>query len=499
MKATFFLKKEQPVLLIDWTPNPQDAVPLYQQIAVYIKNKIATGEWPINSKLPSQRTLARLFQVNRSTLTIALDDLLADGLLESKIGSGTWVANNTWSLLAATPPNNWTSYLDKGIHLPNLHTIQEINHLEFNPNIIRLGTGELSPGIFPKAMMDSILRKLPDRINSLGYEEPRGLPFLRQQISTYLSSFGISASPASIMIVSGALQALQLICCSLLPKDSTILLERPSYLFSLKLFQSMNMDFCGIPLDEEGIETAPISFYKKQKKANLLYTIPCFHNPTGITMTAKRRNSIIDLCQKEQLPIIEDDVYRELWLDAPPPKPLKALEKEGLVLYLGSLSKSLSPGLRIGWIVGPEPVIERLADIKMQNDYGSSSLSQWAAAEWFASGLYQTHLEDVRVQLRIRREVASKSLECYFSDIATWQIPKGGFYIWLILRQAVSMQKLFKAALDLGLLIHPGNLYDTLSNRHLRLSYSYASLPEMESGLFCLATLIKSLMKQSQV
>ena len=485
------------MLSIDWMPNPKDAMPLYQQIKEYIKNKIAAGEWPINSKLPPQRTLAHIFQVNRSTLTIALDELIADGLLESKLGSGTWVANNTWSLLTSTLPVNWTSYLNRGIYLPNLHTVQEINHLEFNPKIIRLGTGELSPDIFPKAMMDSILRKLPNRIHSLGYEEPRGLPFLRQQISTYLSSFGINASPSSIMIVSGALQALQLICTSLLPKDSTILLESPSYLFSLKLFQSMNMNFCSIPLDEEGIEIAPISFHKKHKNTNLLYTIPCFHNPTGIIMTEKRRKSIIDLCQKEQLPVIEDDVYRELWLDTPPPTPLKALEKEGLVLYLGSLSKSLSPGLRIGWIVGPEPVIERLADIKMQNDYGSSSLSQWAAAEWFASGLYQIHLEEVRTQLRIRREVACNTLETHFSDIATWQIPKGGFYIWLILSQAISMQKLFKTALDNGLLIHPGHIYDPLSNRHLRLSYSYASLPEMENGLFRLSTLIRSLMKQS--
>jgi len=383
------------------------------------------------------------------------------------------------------------------MHLPNLHTIQEINHLEFDPKVIRLGTGELSPEIFPKTMMDSILRKLPNRIHSLGYEEPRGLPFLREQISIYLSSFGINASPSSIMIVSGALQALQLICSSLLPKDSTILLERPSYLFSLRLFQSMNMDLCGIPLDNEGMEIAPISFHKKHKNVNLLYTIPCFHNPTGITMTERRRKSIIDVCQKEQLPIIEDDVYRELWLDTPPPTPLKALEKEGLVLYLGSLSKSLSPGLRIGWIVGPEPVIERLADTKMQNDYGSSSLSQWAAAEWLASGLYQTHLEEVRAQLRIRREVACKTLEAHFSDIATWQLPKGGFYVWLILNQAVSMQKLFKEALDHGLLIHPGTIYDILSNRHLRLSYSYASLSEMENGLFHLSMIIRNLIRHS--
>lgn len=128
----------------------------------------------------------------------------------------------------------------------------------------------------------------------------------------------------------------------------------------------------------------------------------------------------------------------------------------------------------------------------MQNDYGSSSLSQWAAAEWFASGLYQKHLEEVRKALRIRREVALKSLQAYFSNIATWQIPTGGFYIWLTLTHPVSMQKLFNAALDEGLLIHPGNIYDNLSNRHLRLSYSYASLPEIKKGLYRLSMIIKN-------
>lgn len=483
------------MLTIDWLPNPKDVIPLYQQIKEYIKTKIATGQWPINSKLPPQRALAQIFKVNRSTVTIALDELVADGLLESKGGSGTWVANNTWSLLTTAPTVNWTSYLDQGIHQPNLQIIQEINQLEFNPTLIRLGTGELSPELFPKVMMDTVLRKLPERITALGYEEPKGLLFLRKEISTYLSSWGINAPPASIMIVSGALQALQLICTSLLPKDSTLLLEKPSYLFSLKLFQSMNINFCGIPLDPAGIELAPIPFYKKRKQANLLYTIPCFHNPTGITMTTKRRNDLIAICQQEQLPIIEDDVYRELWLDEQPPLPLKALEQDGLVLHLGSLSKSLSPGLRIGWIVGPEPVIERLADIKMQNDYGSSSLSQWAAAEWFASGLYQQHLEEIRTQLRIRRQIAHHSLLTHFSTIATWQLPTGGFYIWLQLNQPISLQQLFRVALEHGLLIHPGNIYDPLANQHLRLSYSYASLPDLEKGLHLLSTLIKNLMK----
>lgn len=210
-------------------------------------------------------------------------------------------------------------------------------------------------------------------------------------------------------------------------------------------------------------------------------------------MTEQRRKDLLALCQKELLPIIEDDVYRELWIDAPPPAPLKALDKDGRVIYIGSLSKSLSPGMRIGWIVGPEPVIERLADMKMQNDYGSSSLSQWAAAEWLASGLHQNHLQEVRKQLKIRRDIAIEALEMNFSDIATWNIPKGGFYIWLKLIHPVSLQKLFKAALDTGLLINPGNIYDALSNNHLRLSYSFAALPDIKNGLYRLSNIIRKL------
>jgi GntR family transcriptional regulator of abcA and norABC len=411
----------------DWKPNPASVVPLYKQITEFIKEKISGGEWPIGSKLPTQRELARDFEVNRSTVVTALDELIAEGLIEGKSGSGTKVIDNTWTLLATTPPPDWFSYVEAGTHQPNLPTIQEINKAEFYPDIIRLGTGELSPAFFPADMMGDVLKRLPKKINALGYEEPKGLLALRQALSTYLQCHGIHASPSSILIVSGAIQALQLISIGLLHRGSTIFLEKPSYLFSLHVFQSAGMKLRGIPLDEEGIDTTLISKYHREQHGALLYTIPSFHNPTGVVMTEKRREELLKVCEQERLPIIEDDVYRELWLDERPPKPLKAHQNCGLVLYLGSLSKTLSPGLRIGWMVGPEPVIERLADIKMQTDYGSSSLSQWAAAEWFSSGLYQEHLEQVRAQLKIRKEIVVKGLKTHFSDLATWKILREDF------------------------------------------------------------------------
>ena len=148
-----------------------------------------------------------------------------------------------------------------------------------------------------------------------------------------------------------------------------------------------------IPMDKEGILIREVINYKKKFGGSILCTIPSFHNPTGILMSEKRRNELLFACEKERLPIIEDDIYSDLWIDEEPPMSLKSRDPNGLVLYVGSLSKALSPGFRIGWVVGPEPVIDRLADIKMQSDYGASSLSQWAATEWLQSGMYYENLK----------------------------------------------------------------------------------------------------------
>jgi GntR family transcriptional regulator of abcA and norABC len=239
---------------------------------------------------------------------------------------------------------------------------------------------------------------------------------LREELSHYLKTMGIQASPSSILIVSGALQALQLISVGLLQRESTILLERPSYLYSLPVFQSAGMKLTGLSIDKKGLLPQAISKAKSQRGKAILYTNPCFHNPTGILMPENRGQEVLEVCRKEQLPLIEDDIYRELWIDNPPPLPLKAMDKNGHVLYVGSLSKTLSPGLRIGWIVGPDPVIERLSDIKMQTDYGSSSLSQRVAAQWLKSGHYREHLESVREQLKIRRDLAIETLEKNLND-----------------------------------------------------------------------------------
>lgn len=481
---------------INWKPDKNSSISLYNQIVNYIINEISTGNFVIGTKLPSQRKLSEVFEVNRSTIVQALDELRSRGLIEGKSGGGTRIINNTWSLLSSTSKLNWENYIDRSIHKPNLRTIQMVNKLEYEEDIIRLGTGEPGPELFPQDMMNKVLNKCSNKIKSLGYLEAKGLLGLRNVLSQYLKSYGLDAPPSSILIVSGALQALQLISLALIPPGSRILMENPSYLKSIHILQSLGMNLVGLEMDDKGIVPNEISKNTGKKVNTLLYTIPTFHNPTGILMTEDRRLEILDTCQNSRIPIIEDDVYRELWIDELPPMPLKAEDKNGNVLYLGSISKSLAPGFRIGWVVGPEHVIERLSDIKMQTDYGSSSISQLLLTEWISSGYYTEHLKKSRLQLKLRRDKALEILSKNFKDIAIWNVPKGGFYIWLKLKYNISMNRLFSEAIKEKILINPGNIYDFSDSQNLRISYSYASYKEMEVGLKKLSHIIRNLIKQ---
>ncbi len=476
---------------ISWKPNRSSHIPVHKQVEDYLKDKVVKGEWTVGTRIPSQRALAEALGVNRSTIVTALDELVSLGLLEGNSGAGTRVVNTTWSLLASVAPPDWTSYVRSGQHHPNLPTIQEIHDGEANPRVIRLGTGELSPELLPYEKTKDIFKRLSSKNVPLGYEEAKGSNVLREQISSYVKGIGINASPSSILIVSGALQALQLISIGLLHKESSILVEKPSYLFSLNVFQSAGLKLYGVHMDRQGIDTSYLSSFKKRYGGALLYTIPTFQNPTGILMSEERRMKLLEVCEGVSLPLIEDDVYRDLWLDSEPPKPIKAYDKNGMVLYLGSMSKTVSPGLRIGWVIGPEPVIDRLSDLKMQTDYGASSLSQAAAYEWMSSGLYEEHTSFVREQLRKRRDLVLELLQKHFHDIAEWHVPKGGFYIWTRLLPDIAYHDLFRKALREGILLNPGHLYDRDSGGYLRISYSFASINDLEVGIKKLALIIR--------
>jgi GntR family transcriptional regulator of abcA and norABC len=167
------------------------------------------------------------------------------------------------------------------------------------------------------------------------------------------------------------------------------------------------------------------------------------------------------------------------------------MDRHGMILYLGTISKTLAPGLRIGWLVGPESVVERLGDVKMQVDYGASSISQWALAELFSGGQYDAYLSGLRQKLRRRRDLAVCLLERHFKELARWDVPRGGFYIWLRLNGKVPVDQLFHRMLEDRILINPGNVYDFGKSQAIRLSYAYADEKDLESGVEKLAIAVR--------
>ena len=338
----------------DWKPDKEQKTPLNEQIVGYIIKKISNGDWLVGQKLPAQRELAKQLNVNRSTIVEVYTELISLGVIESNYGKGTEIINNTWSLLFSDHTTEWRTYIESGVHKGNLQTIQVINKLEFDENTIRLSTGEMAPELFPYDTMKKILTQIPVKAYSLNYLEPLGLEELRIVISNRLRKQGIDMKPSQILIVSGSLQALQLIAMSILKPGATIYVEEPSYIKSLSVFESNGMKMKGVPMDSEGLIPWMINPKESKFKDSILYTIPSFHNPTGTNMSQNRREELVKFCKSHQLPIIEDDVYHELWFGENPPKPLKTLDSSGNILYLGSASKSLAPGLRVGWVAGPE-------------------------------------------------------------------------------------------------------------------------------------------------
>ncbi len=483
--------KEQRVILTDWRPDRSSHLPVYQQIIQYISENIRTGIWGLGYLLPTQRDMAASFQVNRSTIRTVMEELASYGIVESNQKAGTRIVGNTWSLMLSSK-NYWTDTVTEGSFHSNQLMIQTINRMEFEEGILRLGTGEPDPSLFPKEMWGKAITKL-QRLDSLGYLEPLGMLALRCAIADYAVQKGIHCTPQQILITSGSLQALQLISVSLLGKDSVVYTEEPSYLNSLNVIQSAGISLTSISMDPEGILFHKIPAV--EKRSRILYTIPANQNPTGITMSKARRKQLYEYCALHQIPIIEDGAYEELYYESQP-LPIKAMDHSDLVLSLGTASKTLSPGLRIGWVIAQEAVVARLGDVKMQMDYGASSVSQLIFLEFLQSGMYQEHCSFLRKEMCERRDHAVITMRNVLGDLVEFDIPGGGFYLWVRVKAAIPMDKLFEEALKAGVLLNPGDIYTKDSTRRLRISYAYLKKEEFTKAVKMLGKCIDSLLRK---
>lgn len=464
-----------------WNEPKRRRPALYKQIAQDLERRISSGEFPPGSKLPSERTLAKEWNVNRSTVVSAYEELRALGLIERMQGSGSRVSSDIWGLARHRLPN-WPKLVENGAFLPNAPLLRHIRKETLDHDLIDFASGELSPDLFPAASFRRILSEQPFDWQ-LGYDHPQGSPELRAIIAEHVrQERGINATPSSILITSGAQQALYLVIQCLLKPGDAVAIEDPSYCYSLRSFRSAGLKLCYLPVDRDGINPDDILALHREHRLKMVFLNPHFQNPTGETLSPARKQRVLELSAELGIPVIEDDPYSMTAFSGTPVPTLKSLDRNGTVLYISSLTKIIASGLRIGWVIGPQTVIERLADAKQQVDFGHSIFPQWVAHQFLSSPDYEGHMDHLRAALHARRERFVKALREKLGNEVELFLPEGGIHLWCRFRNELDGNAVLTEAIRRGVVFVPGNVLGT--DKHaIRFTFGRAEEKSIEEGI----------------
>lgn len=442
-----------------WKPDRKGDVPIYRQIADELERRIACGEYPPGSRLPSERKLAEQLGVNRSTVVLAYAELRSLGITDSVTGSGTRVAARKWGIAPRRTPN-WHRYAEGGSFLPNVPVMRRIREaVGGREDLIDMASGELAEELCPSAEIAALLRDGDFPVN-LGYDHPLGYAPLREALVEHLRRYrGIETTESSILVTSGSQQSLFLLTQCLLSPGDAVAVEDPSYAYSLPMFQSAGLRLFGLPVDRDGLRPDDIRELYRKHRIRMIFANPNFHNPTGRVLQAERRERLLDVAGELGLPIVEDDPFSLTAYDGAPPPALKSIDRSGTTLYVGSLSKIAAAGLRVGWLVAPSAVIERLADARRQMDFGLSAIPQQIAARLLAPSLLEPHLDKLRERLLFRRDLLAETLQRELGGAVPFDLPQGGLNLWCKLPPAPNETKLLEEAIRRGVAYMPGAIF----------------------------------------
>ena len=482
----------------------QSHIPLYQQIKTHLQQGILSGSLAPETRLPASRQLARDLGVNRITVETAYSELEADGLIFSRVGSGTYVLPPTplplqpIDDLEATWPlwqENVRTVVDEGSR--NVAR-DELLKTSQHPHPIRFAGGTSASHMFPaddfRKVFQTIMRR--DGIAALEYGESNGYAPLRSTIAHVLATQGLQAHAENILITAGSQQAISLVSQLLLKPGDTILVESPTYGGALELFRALNYKVVGIPVDKRGMQVENLERLLQQHHPKLIYTIPNFHNPTGTCLSSSRRRELIILADRYNVPILEDDFVGDLRYDGRTQPSLKALDPGGRVIYASTFSKMLMPGLRVGFLLIEGPVYESLVDFKHVNDLATSTLIQRALEAYVTVGRYQAHLRRSCQLFRKRRDAMVAAINRDLPAEVHFDVPHGGLFLWVRLPDNVSADNLLPLACKEGVDFVPGSRFfqDGVQGKNwMRLNFVVHAPDEIEEGIKRLGSAIEKM------
>jgi GntR family transcriptional regulator/MocR family aminotransferase len=476
------------VLELAFAPDRSAPEPVYRQLERHLEGLVRARRLAPGDRLPPSRELAASLGLSRNTVSQAYQALVDRGLLRAHVGQGTYVSGPPEAAPELRGPRltpqalAWEGLLARRARaaaLPRgMLSLPTPHRIEFD-----LRPGRVDAASFPSSAWRRAGNRALAQLASLADAyDPRGLASLREAVARSLLARGIACDAEEVAITNGAQQGLDLVARALVDPGDAVALEQPGYFGAALALRACEAHLVGVGVDAEGLRTDLLARLLRTRRVKLLYTTPAVQSPTGVALSDARRRALLRLADEYQLPIVEDDYDSELRYDTPPQPALKTLDVAGQVIYLGTFSKALFPGLRIGYLVAPRALLLRLALLRVASDAHTSSLTQATLCELLESGAFGRHLRRVRRLYAERRAALLEALSARMPEGVHFAPPVGGLMVWLGLPPGADVARVHEGAAERGIALASGAPFAfegseaaADADRHLLLSF--ANLP----------------------
>ncbi|MCC3144642.1 PLP-dependent aminotransferase family protein [Halanaerobium sp. Z-7514] len=466
--------------------NKENSKALYLQIFQLLKEQIK-NELKSDDKLPPIRKLAEDLNVNPATVARAYNILEEEGLIYKKVGRGSFVAPKYSEQSSISEKNK--SMLKHG----QIDLSENINFASAVP----------STDLFPVADFKYAINQVLDRDQgeAFTYQKSQGYLGLRNSIRGYFKEDGINTDLKQIQIVSGAQQAIDIMAKTLIEYGDKVVVEDPTYFGALQAFRSRRANIKAIEMHKDGLNLDKFEDYLKNNKIKFLFTMQNFHNPTGINWSKDKQLRLLELADKYNFYIIEDDLLSELYYSTNKVDSLKSFDKKDRVIYIKSFSKVFMPGLRLAFIILPENLLTEILETKYATDISSAGLTQRAFDYYLREGLFKKHIHLKRELFKKRFEIMASEIENKLTDLIELSYrPNGGLYFWLKLPEVKNSNAFYETAVDRGVVFSPGNLFsiDQKPSPYFRLSFAAVNEQEIALGIKLLSNAARRFLNDSK-
>ncbi len=476
------------------TVEKDTGIPAYQQIISEIVSRVENGRLQAGEQMPSSRTLASKLGVHRSTVFRAYQELLALGYIESKPGTYTTIRDRKRLVGENERPEkgliDWDSAVSTGARI--VYDIYTDSNVDPEPvgdsDTIALSRLTPDPRLFPVETFRKCLNRamVNQQHKLLLYGDRQGWKPLRKYIASRMSQHGVVVDPDEVLITSGSQQALDLIFKLLIEPGNGVVIEAPTYAHVIPLMRFYQADLRPVPMTPEGMDLETLERQLESQRPSFIYTIPNFQNPTGITSSQENRERLLHLAEEHRVPILEDGFDEEMKYFGKTVLPIKSMDRKQAVVYMGTFSKVLFPGVRIGWIIADRECIERLVAIRRYSDLAGVMAIQAGLEDFCRNGYYDLHIKRMHRAFRKRMQTALDSLKVYLPDGYTWTTPDGGYLLWVTMPQPYQDQKRFTSHLmKHGVTVSPGeyHYFSEPSKSNFRISIAYLDEDQIAEGI----------------